>query len=143
MFGYETVTFVGAVRSILYQNLVAVTVNVAGNLLLIPHFGAWACAALTLLTECVVCAGSLWSLSRRFALGVEIERRVRPFVREAAALLPQLFARRDVRGRGVFERFGHAFDGTKNGAAARWAASPAESPGSSCWTASRSCRAGR
>lgn len=71
-------TAVEVVRPMLYQNLIAATVNVVGNLALIPHFGAWACAALTVATECIVCGGSWWSLSRRLDLRTPLAVTLRP-----------------------------------------------------------------
>jgi len=57
---------VAAARSrwLVTQNVVALSLNVCGNLLLTPHFGIAMAAWLTVVTEVFVCAGS-WALLRR------------------------------------------------------------------------------
>jgi len=47
------------VRQMVYQNAVAAVVNVTGNVILLPRYGAAAAAWLTLATEVLVCAGAL------------------------------------------------------------------------------------
>jgi O-antigen/teichoic acid export membrane protein len=58
------------VRPLLFQNVIAVVFNVVLNMALIPHFGAIACAWLTVGTEVIVCGGS-W-LSIRRTLGIRL-----------------------------------------------------------------------
>ncbi len=50
------------VRQMVYQNALAAVVNVTGNVLLLPAYGATAAAWLTLGTEVLVCAGALFLL---------------------------------------------------------------------------------
>jgi len=52
------------VRQLFIQNSVAVIVNIVGNLVLIPHYGAYAAAWMTVVTEVVVCSCALFSLRR-------------------------------------------------------------------------------
>ncbi|HET6482249.1 MAG TPA: polysaccharide biosynthesis C-terminal domain-containing protein [Actinoplanes sp.] len=78
-------TALGVVKPMLYQNLAGAVVNVAANVVLIPQFGARACALITLLTEVLVCAGSLWTLSRRLDIGGPLRAVVRPALATAAA----------------------------------------------------------
>jgi O-antigen/teichoic acid export membrane protein len=51
-------------RAILYGASIALTVNIGLNLLLIPKFGYFACAVVTLITECVLLAVNLRFVSR-------------------------------------------------------------------------------
>jgi O-antigen/teichoic acid export membrane protein len=69
----------------LYQNLAGVAVNVIGNLILIPRIGAYASAGLTLLTEVIVCGGSLFTLARKFPVGAGLRVGARPLVATALA----------------------------------------------------------
>jgi len=63
----------------IWINLAALAINLGGNLLLIPRFGAVACAWLTVTTECLVLTLSLsavwWTL--HFVPGLDRVRRVR------------------------------------------------------------------
>lgn len=52
------------VRPMMLQNAVALVVNVAGVLILVPHHGVVVAAWFTVVTELVVCGGSLWTLRR-------------------------------------------------------------------------------
>ena len=63
-------------------NLAALGFNVGGNLLLIPHFGAIASAALTGLTEVVVLALSLTAMRRAFGFLPPL----RPFLKVSIGL---------------------------------------------------------
>ena len=60
-------------RALISQNVVAMVFNVGLNIALIPAYGALACAWITVGTECIVCAGSAWTLFHsmgfRFATG--------------------------------------------------------------------------
>jgi O-antigen/teichoic acid export membrane protein len=47
------------VRPMVAQNAIALVVNVAGNLLLVPRFGVSASAWLTVATEAIVCIGAI------------------------------------------------------------------------------------
>jgi O-antigen/teichoic acid export membrane protein len=76
----------GRVRPLLWQNGAAVVVNVSGNVLLIPHFGAMACAWLTVATEAIVCAGSWYSVSRGMGLCLPWRRSGRSFLVLAGAV---------------------------------------------------------
>jgi len=78
-------TAVDVVKPMLFQNLVGVIINVAGNLVLIPRYGAYASAGFTLLTELIVCGGSLLTLSRRFPVGASLLVTARPLVAVAVA----------------------------------------------------------
>jgi O-antigen/teichoic acid export membrane protein len=47
------------VRPLVAQNAIALIVNVAGNLVLVPHVGVIASAWLTVVTEAIVCGGAI------------------------------------------------------------------------------------
>ncbi|GAA3248363.1 polysaccharide biosynthesis C-terminal domain-containing protein [Dactylosporangium siamense] len=66
-----SVVVVAAARSawLIGQNILALVINVGGNLLLTPRFGMAAAAWLTVLTELTVCVGSCWALRHRLDLG--------------------------------------------------------------------------
>ena len=51
-------------RALLTQSAVAIVVNVAGNLILVPRVGVSAAAWMTLATEMLVCSAGLFSLRR-------------------------------------------------------------------------------
>lgn len=61
------VVLVAAARTrwLVAQNILALAVNVGGNLLLAPRYGVVAAAWLTVVTEVIVCAGSWWLLRDR------------------------------------------------------------------------------
>ncbi len=64
------------VRPQLIQNSVAITVNFAGNVILVPRFGIIAAAWLTVASEAIVVAGGAWTLRHRLD--------IRPIVRVTA-----------------------------------------------------------
>lgn len=66
------------VRPMLMQNLAAVAVNIAANLLLVPVFAATASAYITVVTELIVCLGSAWTLTRRHEVPPALSALVRP-----------------------------------------------------------------
>ena len=51
-------------RPLFIQNSLAIVVNIAGNVVLIPRYGVYAAAWMTVATEALVCAASLVSLRR-------------------------------------------------------------------------------
>lgn len=55
-------------RAMVTQNGLAIVVNVAGNLILVPRLGVVAAAWMTVATEALVCLGSIISLRREIAL---------------------------------------------------------------------------
>ena len=70
-FGYlngSLLTVLGLQRRLLRISLVALLVNVAGNLLLVPLMGFMGAAWMTLVTEIVVCAGAVRVLLRELQL---------------------------------------------------------------------------
>ena len=50
------------IRQLLIQNTAAIIVNVAGNLILIPHYGVYAAAWITVATEVLVCSSCVYTL---------------------------------------------------------------------------------
>jgi O-antigen/teichoic acid export membrane protein len=56
-------------RALFVQNSAAIILNVAGNLILIPSYGVYAAAWMTVATEALVCAGSLFSLRHELHFG--------------------------------------------------------------------------
>jgi O-antigen/teichoic acid export membrane protein len=54
------------VRPMVIQNAIALIVNVAGNLLLVPQFGVIASAWLTVATEAIVCIGAILLLRGQY-----------------------------------------------------------------------------
>jgi O-antigen/teichoic acid export membrane protein len=54
-------------RSLFLQNALAITLNVGGNILLLPRYGVIASAWLTAATELLVCAGALLVMTRRLS----------------------------------------------------------------------------
>lgn len=77
-------TALDIVKPMLYQNIAGVVVNVVGNLLLIPYAGAYAAAVLTLVTELIVCAGSMRTLNYR----IPVRRTFRAVARPLLAAVP-------------------------------------------------------
>jgi O-antigen/teichoic acid export membrane protein len=75
----------------LIQNTIAIVVNFAGNLILVPRYGIIAAAWLTVVSEAVVVVGGLLSLRSRIELRPIIDVTVRPVaVLFAAALAAEL-----------------------------------------------------
>jgi O-antigen/teichoic acid export membrane protein len=68
------------IRPQLVQNSIAIAVNLAGNVLLVPIFGISAAAWLTVASEAIVVAGGLLSLRGEIMLGPVVEVSRRPFV---------------------------------------------------------------
>jgi O-antigen/teichoic acid export membrane protein len=56
-------------RALFVQNGVAMLFNIAGNVLLIPRYGAYASAWMTLATEVLVCSLGMFSLRREVSFG--------------------------------------------------------------------------
>jgi O-antigen/teichoic acid export membrane protein len=75
----------GVVRPLMIQSAIALVVNVAGNLLLVPHYGVVASAWLTVITEAIVCGCALFTLSRRVDFGPWLAVSWRPLCALAAA----------------------------------------------------------
>jgi O-antigen/teichoic acid export membrane protein len=61
LFG-STLVAAGVIRPMVVQNALALTVNIVGNVLLVPRYGVAAAAWMTVLTEVIVCAGSFYTL---------------------------------------------------------------------------------
>ena len=72
----------GAVRPLLIQNGIALVVNVGGNFALVPRFGVTASAWLTVATERLVAAGSVYLVRARLGSIFEVARSRRPSGRE-------------------------------------------------------------
>jgi O-antigen/teichoic acid export membrane protein len=70
------------IRAQVVQNTVAITVNVVGNVVLVPHFGVVASAWLTVAAEAIVFLGALYSLR----LLVDFDPTVRALLRPVAAV---------------------------------------------------------
>ncbi|HWH94544.1 MAG TPA: oligosaccharide flippase family protein [Baekduia sp.] len=66
------------VRPLVIQNAVAIALNVAANLALVPSYGVAAAAWITVATEAVICAGGLIVLSRHLPLGPWLRSSPRP-----------------------------------------------------------------
>lgn len=85
---YQTVDLLmalGRTRTVAHIALLNLLVNVAGNLLLIPRYGALGAAAVTVLTEGTNAAMQAWYLDRR--LGVRVPLRVWALPGVSAAIL--------------------------------------------------------
>ncbi|GAA3301752.1 polysaccharide biosynthesis C-terminal domain-containing protein [Dactylosporangium vinaceum] len=80
----------GVVRPMLYQNIAGAVLNIGANVVLVPHYGARACAVVTLLTEVLVCAGSFWTLKRRLSITRQLRVVVRPAAVTAVAAVAAL-----------------------------------------------------
>jgi O-antigen/teichoic acid export membrane protein len=88
-FGYlndNLLVILGLQKRRLVISLVALVVNVAGNLVLVPRYGFIGAAAMTCATEAVVCCASLWLIVRELGVSlIPIERLIRTML--AAGLL--------------------------------------------------------
>jgi O-antigen/teichoic acid export membrane protein len=73
-------------RWLLTQNVVALALNVGGNLLLAPRFGIAAAAWLTVLTEAFVCGGSWLLLRHRIPAAALLRVSVLPVIATVAAV---------------------------------------------------------
>ena len=73
------------IRPQLVQNSIAIAVNFAGNVLLVPTFGIAAAAWLTVASEAIVVAGGLLSLRRGLMLGPVVKVSQRPVAAVAIA----------------------------------------------------------
>lgn len=73
-------------RWLLTQNVVGLVVNVVGNLLLVPRHGVVASAWLTLVTELVVCTGSVLALQGRMDFGPALRVGVVPVLATIALI---------------------------------------------------------
>ena len=69
-------------RPLFLQNGVAIVLNIAGNIILIPRYGVYAAAWMTVATEVLVCAASVFSLRHE----VEFRRLARVSTRPAIAV---------------------------------------------------------
>jgi O-antigen/teichoic acid export membrane protein len=67
-------------RWMLTQNVLALILNLAGNLVLVPHYGIAASAWLTLATELFVCIGAAIALQPRTRLAAAASVSVRPAI---------------------------------------------------------------
>jgi O-antigen/teichoic acid export membrane protein len=67
-------------RALFFQNSGAIVLNVAGNVILIPHYGVYAAAWMTVATEALVCGASIFSLRNHISLGPLLGISVRPGV---------------------------------------------------------------
>jgi O-antigen/teichoic acid export membrane protein len=72
-------------RPQLVQNSVAIAVNFAGNMLLVPKFGIAAAAWLTVGSECIVVVGGLLSVGRAVSLAPIVDVSRRPVIAVAIA----------------------------------------------------------
>jgi O-antigen/teichoic acid export membrane protein len=50
------------IRQLLIQNTAAIVLNIVGNVILIPHYGVYAAAWMTVATEVFVCSCSVYTL---------------------------------------------------------------------------------
>ena len=75
------------VRPQLLQNAVAIGVNLAGNLILVPRFGIIAAAWLTVGAEAIVVAGGAWTLRSRLEISPILRVSARPLGVVALAAL--------------------------------------------------------
>ena len=67
-------------RSLFFQNALAITLNVGGNVLLLPRYGVIASAWLTAATEMLVVAGAIIVMTRRLSLRRAAAVTVRPVI---------------------------------------------------------------
>jgi O-antigen/teichoic acid export membrane protein len=72
------------------QNSAAIALNVAGNVILIPTYGVYAAAWMTVATELLVCAASIVSLRRDISLAPLLAISVRPALAAAVAAVVAL-----------------------------------------------------
>ena len=72
-------------RSLFIQNAAAIALNVAGNVILIPTYGVYAAAWMTVATEVLVCMASIVSLRRDISLAPLLAISARPALAAAAA----------------------------------------------------------
>jgi O-antigen/teichoic acid export membrane protein len=92
-FGYlqgSMLTVLGMQRRLLRISLIALVVNVAGNVALVPAIGFMGAAWMTLATEIVVCAASLRTILKRLELGFPNPGRAGRTVVAAALLTGEL-----------------------------------------------------
>ena len=72
-------------RQLLIQNALAIAVNISANLVLIPHFGVYAAAWVTVGTEIGVCGSAVFSLRRQLPWRQLCSLSFRPLVTVALA----------------------------------------------------------
>jgi O-antigen/teichoic acid export membrane protein len=77
-------------RQLFLQNLAAIVVNVSGNLLLIPHYGVYAAAWLTSITEVLVCSASVLSLRTELDFRSLASVSLKPLLAAVLAAAPAL-----------------------------------------------------
>jgi O-antigen/teichoic acid export membrane protein len=75
----------GIIRPQIYFNSLSLIVNVAGNLLLVPHFGIEASAWLTVVSEAIVVSYGLVALRKRIAYGLILQQVWRPVLATTVA----------------------------------------------------------
>ncbi|WP_067508222.1 oligosaccharide flippase family protein [Actinoplanes sp. TFC3] len=82
------VVIVAAARAkwLIVQNVIALVINVGGNLVIAPRFGIESSAWLTVLTEIIVCGGSWLVLRDRIPYGALLKVSLLPVVAAAAAV---------------------------------------------------------
>jgi len=76
-------------RSLFIQNSLAIVVNITGNVVLIPRYGVYAAAWMTVATEVLVCGASLFSLRRDLSFSGLARVSLRPAL---AALISAIVA---------------------------------------------------
>lgn len=62
------------IRPMLWQNAIAVVLNIGANVILIPRFGAIACAWLTVATEVYICLGASFFVARHLHIRIPWNR---------------------------------------------------------------------
>ena len=73
-------------RWLVVQGAIALVFNVAGNLIFVPHFGVTASAWLTVLTELLVCAGSIIGMRHSLEFGPMVHTTLVPALALAAMI---------------------------------------------------------
>jgi O-antigen/teichoic acid export membrane protein len=72
-------------RPLFVQNTLAIIVNIAGNVVLIPTYGVYAAAWMTAITEALVCCASIFSLRNELPFGSLARVSARPAAAAALA----------------------------------------------------------